>query len=64
MRRLLDYTWPVAGGVAAWLHCLVGDDRMARWLRTNSDYEPAVPSVVIVNLARPEVQRRAMLGPP
>lgn len=37
MRRFADYTWPLLGGVAAWLHCLVGDDRMARWLRTNHD---------------------------
>lgn len=34
------YTWPVAGGVAAWAHCLVGDERMSRWLRANADYEP------------------------
>ena len=43
MRRFsaaLDYTGAVLGGVAAWLHCIVGTDHMARWLRTNVDHEP------------------------
>jgi hypothetical protein len=39
---VLDYTAPVLGGVAAWAHCLFGDERMVRWLRTNGDYEPDV----------------------
>jgi hypothetical protein len=43
MRRLaraLDFTGPVLGGLAAWAHALLGDDRMARWLRTNAEHEP------------------------
>ena len=38
--RALDYSWPVIGGLASWMHCLLGDERMARWLRDNQDYEP------------------------
>lgn len=34
------YVAPVAGGVAAWGHCLFGTEAMSRWLRTNADYEP------------------------
>lgn len=37
---VLDHSWPVVGGLASWLHCLLGDDRMARWLRTNEEHEP------------------------
>lgn len=37
---LLDFTWPVAGGIAVWAHCLFDDDRLSRWLRTNPDHEP------------------------
>jgi hypothetical protein len=40
MRRILDYTGPILGGVAAWMHCLFDDDRLARWLRDNDEYEP------------------------
>jgi tagatose-1,6-bisphosphate aldolase len=43
MRRLssvFDFAAPVLGGLAAWAHCILGDDRMARWLRTNEEHEP------------------------
>lgn len=40
MRRASAYLWPVLGGLAAWGHCLFGDDRMSRWLRTNTEHEP------------------------
>ena len=36
----LDYSWPVAGGLAAILHALIGDDRFSRWLRDNAEHEP------------------------
>ena len=35
-----DLTLPVAGGLAAILHALLNDDRLARWLRTNPEHEP------------------------
>ena len=40
----VDFTLPVAGGLAGILHALLDDDRLARWLRANSNpnYEPDI----------------------
>lgn len=40
LTRVIDYAAPILGGLAGWAHCLLDDDRLARWLRTNPDHEP------------------------
>ena len=42
LSELLDYQWPILGGIASWAHCLLGDERFVRWLRTNDTYEPEI----------------------